>query len=98
MESYPFDENNFDGYRIRTFSHSVETEELQWHFDNEDRLVEVIMSNGWMLQMDDELPKKLVEGKEYFIPKGVYHRAIKGDGDLVVKITVTQTIQEHGDT
>ena len=36
--------------------------------------------------MDNELPIKLTEGKEYFIPKGVYHRLIKGDGDLKVKI------------
>jgi quercetin dioxygenase-like cupin family protein len=98
MESYPFEENTIGEYRMRTFSNSVETEELKWHFDDENRLVEVIESNGWLLQMDDELPIKLIRGESYFIPQGVYHRVIKGDGDLVIKITVTQTIQEYDGT
>jgi hypothetical protein len=37
--------------------------------------------------MDNQMPKSLTEGKEYFIPKGVYHRVIKGNGDLKVEIT-----------
>jgi hypothetical protein len=37
-----------------------------------------------MFQMDDELPQKL-EG-EFLIPKGVYHRLIKGTGDLKVEV------------
>ena len=36
--------------------------------------------------MDNGLPEKLTPFKEYFIPKGVYHRVIKGEGELVVLI------------
>ena len=36
--------------------------------------------------MDNQIPKQLKEGQTIFIPKGVYHRVIKGDGELIVKI------------
>jgi hypothetical protein len=42
--------------------------------------------NGWMLQLDEELPVKMEIGKQYLIPEGIYHRTIKGDGDLKIKI------------
>jgi hypothetical protein len=57
---------------------------LQWHFDNEDRKITVLKNEGWLLQMDNELPK-LLEGT-FIIPKHIYHRIIKGSSDLVVKI------------
>ena len=43
-------------------------------------------SKGWMFQMDNELPIFLKEGDKIFVPKGVYHRVLKGDGKLKVKI------------
>jgi hypothetical protein len=36
--------------------------------------------------MDNELPTPLIVGKKYFIPEGIYHRVIKGIGNLKVKI------------
>ena len=50
-------------------------------------MVEVLEGEDWYLQMDDELPKKLVVGEEYYIPEGVYHRVIKGNQELKVLIT-----------
>jgi hypothetical protein len=38
--------------------------------------------------MDNELPIKLIVGEKYFIPEGVYHRVIKGNSNLKVKITI----------
>jgi len=86
-QKLPFKENIKGNKRTRVFSEDVNTQELKWHFDNEDRNVKVIQNNDWKLQMDNEIPKQLIEGKEYFIPKGVYHRVIKGKGDLKVEIT-----------
>ena len=40
-----------------------------------------------MLQIDNKVPVKLIEGNIYKIPARVYHRVIKGDGDLIVNIT-----------
>lgn len=88
-EDLPFDEKE-DGYsKIRTFNENINPGELKWHVDNEDRVVKVTQSQGWELQMDNELPVKLMEGYEYHIPKNIYHRVIKGIGDLKVKITFT---------
>lgn len=84
---FPFKQELFDGKIMRTFSSDVNSEELKWHYDIKDRLVQVVKGDFWMLQMDNELPEILTPLKEYFIPKGVYHRVIKGNGDLVVMIT-----------
>lgn len=83
----PFDEEE-DGYgKIRTFNENINPSELKWHVDNEDRVVTVIQNQGWELQMDNELPVKLIEGYEYHIPKNIYHRVIKGNGNLKVRVT-----------
>lgn len=83
---FPFTQNTFDGKIMRTFSSNVDEAELKWHFDLKDRKVQVIRGDNWELQMDNQLPEKLTPLKEYFIPKGVYHRVIKGEGDLVILI------------
>jgi hypothetical protein len=38
--------------------------------------------------MDNELPIKLIVGEKYFIPEGVYHRVIKGNSKLKVRIAL----------
>ena len=82
--NFPFKEHIQDGYHIRTFSQKVDNEELMWHRDKEDRLVESLGDTNWMIQLDDKLPQPLTE--KVFIPKEVYHRVIKGKGDLTVKV------------
>ena len=84
--SFPFSQEKKEGYLLREFKQSVDSEELIWHRDKKNGVVEVIQSQDWMIQLDNELPIRLEEGKKYFIPKEVYHRVHKGDGDLVVKI------------
>jgi hypothetical protein len=70
----------------RTFEENVSDGELLWHRDREDRIIEVLEGDDWKLQMDNELPVILEKSKKYFIPKGVYHRAIKGKDKLKIKI------------
>lgn len=82
--SLPFEEEKYDAYVIRTFSQNISESELKWHYDNEDRLITIIGETDWKFQFDNELPKILKS--EIFIKKGVYHRVIKGTGDLKVKI------------
>jgi hypothetical protein len=81
------DEPINEDVKIRTFDVNVNTDELKWHRDREDRLVEVIDGDNWGLQFDNELPIKLVKGESYIIPEGLYHRVIKGEGELRVKIS-----------
>jgi hypothetical protein len=82
----PFEEVKENGIKTRLFKENINIGELKWHFDKQDRKVKVVKSNNWMLQMDNDIPKPLKEGQTIFIPKGVYHRVIKGQGDLIVKI------------
>jgi hypothetical protein len=87
MENLPYQQQIIDNKKLRIFSPDVDSEELKWHRDRENRLVEVLEGNNWYLQMDDELPKRLNVGEKYYILVGVYHRVIKGDGELKVLIT-----------
>ncbi len=85
--SLPFKEKSLgnDVY-IREFDKDIDSHELEWHLDREDRLVEVVENEGkWQIQLDNCLPVLLE--KNIFIPKETYHRVIKGSGRLVVKIT-----------
>jgi hypothetical protein len=84
--SKPYIENKIsESVVIRTFSANIADEELQWHWDEEDRTVEPLNENDWQFQFDNELPIKIY--KQIFIPAGVIHRVIKGTVDLRVKIT-----------
>lgn len=85
-EELPYDEEINESHRVRVFSEGVDDEDLKWHRDREDRLVEVIEGDGWMIQFDNELPKKLTPGTQIVIPEGVYHRVIKGSSELKVKV------------
>mgnify|MGYP003663926852 FL=1 len=80
----PFKEYVEEGYHIRTFSKDIDDMKLVWHRDKEDRIVESVDETDWMIQIDNELPKVLTE--KIFIPKGVYHRVIKGTDDVTVKV------------
>jgi len=69
---------------IREFDENIDPIELKWHRDNEDRLIEAIGDTDWMFQIDNQLP---IEMKgEIFIPRGIWHRAIKGTGPVKIKI------------
>ena len=86
VKDFPFQQEIIDNKKFRTFEENVDDEELKWHRDREDRIVEIIESQDWYLQMDNELPTKLIVGEKHFIPEGVYHRVIRGNGTLIVSI------------
>lgn len=86
MSDFPFVQHKKDGYIVREFDSSVNEQELVWHMDEHDRLVEVIEGNQWQLQYDNKLPEVLQENKKYFIPKLSWHRVIRGNGKLKIKI------------
>ena len=81
----PFQETKISNNTfIREFSQDTDSGEFMWHRDREDRIIESLNDTDWMLQIDNELPKK-IEG-EILIPMGIYHRLIKGTGDLKIKL------------
>jgi len=69
---------------IRTFSKDVDSHELKWHRDKEDRIVTPLGNNDWMFQRDNQLPEPM--SGEIRVNRGEWHRVIKGTTDLVVKI------------
>jgi hypothetical protein len=83
---FPFNQIEKEGKLIRTFTPDVDSEELKWHQDLKDRKVTIIECGGWSFQMENELPNKLEDAKQIFIPKLVWHRVLKGVGNLVVEI------------
>ncbi len=81
----PFQETKLsDNEFIRVFNQDTDSGEFMWHRDREDRIIESIDDTDWMIQIDNELPKKI--NSEVFIPMGVYHRLIKGSGNLEIKL------------
>jgi hypothetical protein len=81
----PFKETKIsDNAFIREFAQDTDSGEFTWHRDRENRIIESINETDWMIQLDNELPKK-IEG-EVFIPMGIYHRLIKGTSNLKVKV------------
>ena len=85
-ENYPFQQEVINGKILRKFSPDVDSEELKWHQDLKDRRVTIIENGGWQFQMENELPSKLKIAEQILIPKLVWHRVIKGEGELIVEI------------
>lgn len=82
----PFKDFNCDGFFYRSFKKDVSDDQLVWHRDKENRKVKVYCGRGWKIQFDNELPKELHINEEFEIPKYRYHRLIKGEGDLLLRI------------
>ena len=83
---FPFVQEVIDNKIRRTFNPDVDSEELKWHQDLKDRKVTIIEDGGWSFQMEDSLPNKLSIADQLFMPKFVWHRVLKGEGNLVVEI------------
>jgi hypothetical protein len=85
LSKLPFNEDiKNESESIRIFKTDTKEEHLVWHRDREDRIIESLEETDWLIQIDNELPKE-IRG-EVFIPMGVYHRLIKGKGDLKIKL------------
>jgi hypothetical protein len=85
-EDLPFSEEWISGNQsIRTFNSDTDDEELKWHFDMEDRIIEPLHENDWQFQFDNLLPQNL--NSKLLIKSGEWHRLIKGSGELKIRIT-----------
>jgi hypothetical protein len=73
-----------DFYIIRQFSENIDPIELLWHRDNEDRILEILGKTDWKIQLEDNLPISI--NNPIFIPRGMYHKIIKGTNNLILKI------------
>jgi hypothetical protein len=73
--------------RVRTFSADVAEDELVWHRDKRDRLVEVLEGEGWKFQHEDELPFELNVDDIVHVEAMTYHRLLLGKSQLKLRIT-----------
>jgi len=80
----PYNQIREDNLIVRTFSQNIDEDELVWHRDKRDREVTVLQQTDWQFQFDNELPQVLKD--TIFIPKNMYHRLIKGTGNLNIQI------------
>ena len=84
---FPFEEVYLkNGLYLRTFAEDTDSEELIWHRDKENRKILIVEGNGWLLQVEDQLPMILEKNKEYSIKANQWHRVIKGKNDLILFI------------
>jgi hypothetical protein len=87
MSNYPFKETILsESLSLRKFSSNINQNDLIWHRDAENRIIEVLSGTGWQFQRDNKLPIGLNEGDRVSVSAGEYHRVIKGNSDLYVKI------------
>ena len=75
---------------IRRLSSGIDDEELKWHCDDEDRVIHSICRTDWMFQFDNQLPQPIIS--RISIPKGEWHRLIKGTGDLQIIVEKNRDI------
>ena len=80
------DVQTIDNSTIREFNQDIDPIELMWHRDLKDRKVTVLEGKDWYFQKDNELPLELKEGVHIFIPAKQWHRVIKGNTTLKIKI------------
>lgn len=66
----------------RSFNFDIDTDELKWHWDDEDRIIYPVHETDWMFQLDNRLPENINSAIK--IPKGIWHRLIKGSNDLTI--------------
>jgi quercetin dioxygenase-like cupin family protein len=74
------------GFVQRHFLEDVEDHELVWHRDKKDRHVTVMQGDDWWFQFDNEMPTRIKQGDTIHVPAMTYHRLLKGDGSLVLRI------------
>ena len=84
---------NLSHLKVRKFPADTEPHLLKWHHDEEDRLVMADHPTDWMFQFDNELPIPFPINDFIKIPKGRIHRLIKGSGDLVLSIELSDDAQ-----
>jgi hypothetical protein len=73
-----------DKYIIREFNENIDPIELLWHRDDQRRTIEILGETNWKLQLDNQLPTSL--NQLIHIERHQWHRVIKGDGNLRLKI------------
>jgi len=69
---------------VREFPSFTHPNQLKWHMDDENRIITSQTPTSWQFQLEDQLPVSL--DQPIFIARHQWHRLIKGEGPLILKI------------
>ena len=86
MVELPFADEYIQEGIEREFFVDRDDAEYVWHKDHENRGIEILEGEGWRIQFEDCLPYLLKPGMIFDVPKGHYHRVIKGVNTLKCRI------------
>jgi len=92
VTEFPFEEELLEedeNYTLvrRKFNKDLDSKELVWHRDKEDREIKVISGSGWHIQFENKLPILIQKNDLIKIRKQTWHRIInKKYTELVVEI------------
>lgn len=89
MNTPYYDSEKANNKWIREFKPNTDSHELVWHRDHNDRIVKVLDGQGWVFQMDEQVPYELRKGDVLNVPKQTYHRLFKA-GDTTLRIEITE--------
>jgi quercetin dioxygenase-like cupin family protein len=88
-KNHPFEHKKLgENQYIRKFAGNIDKDELVWHRDMENREIEILSGQGWKFQRENCLPITIKKGSKILIKKNEWHRIIKGNSDLIIKIKV----------
>jgi hypothetical protein len=84
----PYKEIKINNSILREFNKETDSKELVWHRDRNDRDVRVLAGEGWHIQFENCLPRKMKVGDYINIEALTYHRILKEDEctNLVLEI------------
>ena len=90
VNQFPFEEELLEekeNYILvkRIFNRNLNSKQLIWHRDKEDREIKLISGQEWYIQFENELPVLLEDTKTFKIKKNTWHRIInKSKCDLEI--------------
>jgi hypothetical protein len=71
---------------MRVFVEDVDEGLLSWHKDMRSINFKVIGGRDWKLLIENDEIMYLEIGKHYYVPKGTYHKMVKGKNNLILEI------------
>ena len=82
----PYKDFKKNNIKIRIFDKSLKETDLKWHRDKNNRYIKIISGHNWKIQLENSFPVELIKGKTYFVNSKKWHRLIKGNDRLILKI------------
>lgn len=84
-ETNPYSEKQLLHCKLRKFDTDTPQDQLEWHWDECDRVIVPMHHTDWGFQTEDDDDPDRIRGA-ITVKAGTFHRLIKGRGPLTVLI------------